>query len=242
MYLFVIFFLLTLYVLAIRNRISKYTRLADCMIGSLLFLFFVIRFNIGRDLISYCVSFNVFKQEPYRVLEVAAHRNTLYFLLIGLCVKLFNDYRWVMLVFNVISLSLCAVTIYRNSKNMVFSWLILIGSGVLEVYYASGIRQMTAMSIFFFGFYTFLPKKKYVLYELFVLIAFLFHETVIVAAFIPLLIKAIPLLRKKPIKLTLYSAAVSILFSLLIGFALPKFLSIENIPWEYINFIGYFSK
>ena len=157
MYLFVIFFLLTLYVLAIRNRISKYTRLADCMIGSLLFLFFVIRFNIGRDLISYCVSFYVFKQEPYRVLEVAAHRNTLYFLLIGLCVKLFNDYRWVMLVFNVISLSLCAVTIYRNSKNMVFSWLILIGSGVLEVYYASGIRQMTAMSIFFFGFYTFLP-------------------------------------------------------------------------------------
>ena len=241
MYVFLIYLLLTVYMFLIRNRVSRKYKKTEFFICLFLFFFFVIRYNIGRDLLSYNVSFYVFKEFPEKLLAIIPHRNGLYHLFLYICIHLFNDYRWVMFLINIFTLTICSITIYKNSKDLILSTLIFIGSGVLEVYYASGVRQMMAMSIFFFAFYQFLPKKKYGLYELFILIACLFHETVIIAAIIPLLTKGITLFHKYPVKMTTISSCIAISSSIVLSLLLPRLLTIEGVPWEYYTVIGYFS-
>ena len=241
MYVLAIYLILSIYILFIRNHLPKYRKKLDLIIASLLILFFMIRYNIGRDLVSYNVSYYVFRNNPNLVFDIIWHRNTLYYSFIYACVHWIDDYRWVMLIINIFSLLLCSFTIYKHSKDLILSALLFIGSGVLEVYYASGIRQMIAMSIFFYAFYTFLPKKKYLFYELLVAVAFLFHETIFPAFLIPLFCFIIPLFRKHPLKFTICSAGIALLVSLIISFVLPKILSIEGLHWGFHAIISYFS-
>jgi len=159
-------------------------------------VFYVCRFTIGNDFINYKYIYdNIFNSakgvlaNPFAYGILYSARNLGYtFLIFGLR-HIFSSYPAMILFLNIVTMALLMITVLRSSGAPLFSMVILLGCGVLEMYYGSAWREFIAMCIFFAAFYRFIPKKKYLLYELFVLLAFLFHESAAIGFFVPFVIE-----------------------------------------------------
>ena len=174
-------------------------------------VFFLIRFNLGPDSGVYAQIFNRVVDPIRESMTSHMERNVLYTMLSYVSKIAFGEYRWLVLVQNILILGGCSYIVFRKSKNILVSLLLFVGSGMLEVFYGSGVRQGLAMTIYFMSFYLFLPKKKFVLYEIGCLIAFGFQEVALIMMPLPILYLFIGLFRKHPYRFTIFMSIISII-------------------------------
>ena len=217
-------------------------------------LFLVFRFPQGNDIGAYSIIFNTSIPDILANAQSHMRRNVLFSELAWLCRALFHEYRWFILVINVILYGGCTALIRKYSVNPLFSLFILIAGGWVEVYFTSGLRQAVSSVILLFAFYQFLPKKQVWQYELCVLIALGFHESSIFAAGIPLVLKLVPVFKKNPKKVILCSILISagsffvihnVLYLLLyhffdiVGFAPSWTHSLEYLLYHNFSILGF---
>ena len=127
-------------------------------------LVLLIRFSIGQDTGGYAWMFERVKNPLSDSLSSHMMRNVLYTLLNYAVKVTMGEFRWFVLLSNIIILGLCTWIVYRHSRNPLISFMLFVGSGMLEVYYSSGLKQGIAMALYLFAFYEFLPRRKYLLY------------------------------------------------------------------------------
>lgn len=198
-----------------KDKISKFIFIA-------LAIFFLIRFNVGQDIRTYLLSYERVTNPITDTLTYNANRNFGFTLLIYICKCFSLSYPWFIFVTNLVALGSVTYITFKYSKNILLSLLMFVGSGYLEVYYASGLRQSIAMAIFLFIFYEFLPKKQYRKYYIGAIVACLFHEAAFVILLIPLLHKHLDSIRKNWKKLMVGSLLVTVLVSFLVSYVAPK--------------------
>lgn len=219
MYILIGYGLFSLFsILSVTVRNQKH-RVFDVLAG-LLLIALVFSFPLGKDLVSYVMAFD-------RVTSFSdafiyhTQRNFGFNAMLYICKLINPNYQFFRLVVNVICISLVGYTIFKNSKSFLLSVTLLLGSGVITVYYASGIRQMLAMSVYIFAYFAFLQKKKYASYFLCSILSISFHEIGIIMIILPLVLKAVPTLEKHPGKTLLIGLLISIGGFLLIRYGMP---------------------
>lgn len=126
------------------------------------------------NLQSYSLSEILFNFEGYE---------TGYNVLNWLIARLSNNPQIFLAVVAGIEISLIGYTLYKQSPNIVFSWIIFACLG-LYIFSFSGLRQALGFSITFFA-YNFINQKKPVVFILLVLLAYTFHTSAIL--FLPAL-------------------------------------------------------
>jgi hypothetical protein len=187
MYVLLVYGILAVWILVsmmCRRPISRFLQISAFFA---VLLVFVLRFNMGPDTSIYIMMFNRVTSPIADALKYESQRNVGFNLLLFAAKSLFHSYPLFVLTTNLVIAALLSCTVLKYSKNILISLLIFIGSGTLEVYYASGVRQALSMFVFLYAFYRFIPKKQYWWYELFCLIAFSFHEIALIAIPVPLL-------------------------------------------------------
>lgn len=220
MYILVLYAILAILIFALFTKNSNFKKI-QILISALLIVFLVLRFNLGPDLRGYVTTFERVSDPVKDTLSYHMNRNFAYTLLTYICKVLFKEYRWFALSVNVISLGLVSYTIFKHSKYYLLSFLIFIGSGFLEVYYSSGIRQSLAMSVFLFAFFAYLPKKKYLKYYIFSIMASLFHEAALVTLFIPILLMSIDFIKENQKNVLLISFIITLILFVIASFIMP---------------------
>lgn len=242
MYLIVIYILLSLLLFIAKLMGFRPKKKIEVIIFLAVTAIFLLRFPQGADIYNYDYIFRNSTASLADSFHSHIMRNVLFTRLAYFCKMLFGEYRWFILVTNLLMFGLFSWTILKNSRNILFSLLLLIGSGILEVYISSGLRQAIAMAIMFFAFYQFLPKKKYLYFELFCIIAAGFHDLALVAAPIPLLMKLVPSFLDQPRKTAMIMAVISLgAFCLVHWGAVPFYRLFEakfgtEAPWTHIFF------
>ncbi|MFI3283614.1 MAG: EpsG family protein [Erysipelotrichaceae bacterium] len=184
MYLMVLYGILVLISYFIVNKSNENSKTQKYLVLFVITIL-VFRFSLGSDTDVYMIFFERVSDPIKDSFIYVGQRNIGFNMLLYYTKALIYDYRFFVFIFNVIVISLCFYVIYKHSQNFVLSLMLFVGSGILEIYYASALRQMLAMAIFFYAFFQFLPRKKYKLYYLFALLACLFHETALITLFIP---------------------------------------------------------
>ena len=206
MYVLILYVLLA--VCAVQMILSEENRRAEWIIYGIIAVIFLLRFSIGQDTEGYYWMFGML-DGPTGISGSHMMRNFGYTFLNYLVKVLTGQFRWLVLLSNLIILGLCTYTVYRHSKSPLFSLLLFVGSGMLEVYYGSGIKQGIAMAIYFFAFYEFLPKKKYLWYEICILLAAGFQEVSLILVPVPLLYKLVNHFKKHPYRMTIIISAIA---------------------------------
>lgn len=189
MYIFLLNLALAGYVLWEQVRKEPFSRRFDVCIYGVICLFLVLRFGLGADTASYAYAF-AYVHSFTSFLERHVLRNPGFnaFLYIAKWMT-GGRYPLAVLFCNIFSMGLISWVILKKSRNILFSLLLFIGAGYLEVYYAASFREMMACALFLFGFYMYLPEKKIVRYELFAVLAALFHEAALPCLLVPLLFR-----------------------------------------------------
>ncbi len=128
-------------------------------------LFVMLRYSAGHDYYSYEFLFERYQgQTLHYALTFGQRGHTVFNVLLLLFGKLTSSYVVFRIMLNVIFSLVLYYLLNKYSKNKILSAMLLIGAGVFEVYYTSGLKQMIAMTCFFFGYYEFLRKNKPVPY------------------------------------------------------------------------------
>ena len=181
LFIYTFFFGLTIY--KIRDvKLNLYIKFTIIIFLIALFL----RFNMGADIDNYIYFFDRVSSPIKDSFIYPGQRNVGFNALMYFSKIIVNDFRFFQLILNFIVISLCSYTVSKESDNTLLSLCLFIGSGVMEVYYSSGLRQMQSMTIFFFAYFRFLQNKYYFKYYLFAIIACLFHEAALVTLIIPI--------------------------------------------------------
>ena len=231
MYIFLIYGALGVWLIAEQFRGKSNTK-TDYVLFWILLVLFAARFNMGTDQDTYYYLFHWIETPVKGAFENGFQRNLLFSILIYWSKVFLKEYRWFVLLVNLICCGLMAAVVQKKSRNILLSMLLFIGSGYMVVYYSSGIRQMIAMCLYLFGFYEFLPKKQYLRYEIFAIAAVLFHETALPALIIPLLYRLVPIFQKKPGKLIGIGLGIAIGLTVIFTTVLPPLVqSIAGTPW-----------
>ena len=212
------------------NRFEK----AEKALYVVVALFFLVRFSIGQDTGTYHWLFYDVKNPLADSLTSHMMRNFLYTLCNYGIKTLFHEFRWFVLCSNLLILGAFTWVIFRHSRHLAMSLFLFCAGGILEVYYGSGLRAGAVMAIFIFAFYQFLPKKQYLLYELFCLIAFGFHETALLLLVVPFLVPIATYFRQKPVKTLLIMFGISAVLCLITtrGFEELGYYLIDRYGWD----------
>lgn len=212
MYVLIIYAILCGLIYRNLKREETMNKQKEYMIYGMIVLFFVLRFNLGKDLTAYIMVFNRSTSPIKDALKYHMQRNIGYNVWVDF-VKLFtNRYSVYMLLTNILIMSICSYVIFKCSKNILLSLALFIGSGALEVYYSSGIRQMLSMTVFLYSFYKFLPEKKYWWYELGCFIALLCHECALPTFMIPLIQMNLDTIKEHKKRILIIATCVSLYF------------------------------
>ena len=174
--------------------------------------FFLIRFSLGQDTESYYWIFTHVTNPVQDAITSHMMRNITFTAFSFVIKLLFREYRWFVLCSNLLILGVCTWVTAKHSPYPLLSLMLFTGSGVLEVYYGSGLRQGMAMALFLFAYYRFLPKKQYLWYELFVLLAIGCQEAAVIALPVPLLMKLKGPFRNHPVRTALAMLGAGVLF------------------------------
>jgi hypothetical protein len=185
-----------------------------------LLLFACIRFGMGTDYFSYYL---IYSHLPVNlsylsILKILVLRIEPGFALLGLLFKLLNiPYTYFVAFCAFISISLIMYTIQRYSSNKTFSLLIFFANYYL-VYIENLLRQGIALAIFIYAFYDFIFHKNKVKYYFLIFIGMLFHVSIIISVFIPVITKINNSLIINPLNIIML-VIISLASSLLV----PKF-------------------
>ena len=186
------------------------------------FFFYVIiffiactRFGVGVDYFSY---YNIYRAMP------VGSPGSLFIRLLTLYTE--PGFSLLMMIFRYFNMSfiqfiaLCACislvmifsTIQKYSNNKIISFFIFYSHYYL-VYIESIVRQGIAMAIFLYAFFSFIDNKKTIKYILFILLGMTFHVSIVIALFIPIIIKL-----KNKYFLSPFPLIVLSIFSFLCGY------------------------
>lgn len=196
-----------------------------------LIILLIVNFPLGPDLPSYVFSFNRVSSPIEDAFKYNMQRNIGFNIFLFYAKQISNNYIFFRVFFNVAVSALYGITIFRYSKNKLFSMLIFLGAGYYIVYYGSGIRQMFSMCLFFFAYFFFLLNKKDILYLLFSIIAFSFHEAGAICFFIYIIYKMRNLFFKYPKIFFVISCICSITIFLASTTFLPTIIE----KYQYIS-------
>lgn len=189
----------------------------------------IVRYTVGSDSWIYEMVFQRSIDPIYDFIHFDdLSRNIGFNAVIWLSKTLFGEYRYFMLVFNLIIISLCSYTIYKYSENPLISMTLFTGIGIFALYFSSHFRQMLAMAIFLYAFYQYLMKGKVLKYIIAVLIASLCHDAAFICILLPLITQNASKISKhlKTIMVVLFCLALGV--ALFLQFALP--VLIQNLP------------
>lgn len=120
---------------------------------------------------------------------------------------------------SIITIVPCAIFIYKNSEDVVFSTIFYLGYNMYMMSF-NVVRQAMAVGIIFIGLEA-LKNKKYVVYVLFVLAATLFHTTAIVALLL-LLCNFLTFKKKTFYLLAVFTVVVAVGFRTLFNFLIME--------------------
>lgn len=209
------------------------------LIAAAIVCFFCLRFHLGSDLGNYYYAFNRVSSPIADAFKYTAQRNIGFNIFLYYGKVLLKTYPMFVLLVNLICFGFIGWTARKHSRQLLISLAILLSGGVLEVYISSGIRQAISMSIFFFAFYTFLPKKRYGRFLLATVIASLFHEAAVFTLFIPVIAKLIPYIRKHTKRTIAVTTATVLIVFVLFYFVLPVYAAkieqlTDSIPLRHI--------
>lgn len=243
MYVMLIYLLLAIYLLAKLQKKVYIPKSVDYAIVGLLALVFLFRYNLGIDFNIYYGTFRDITSPFGDAMHFHMLRNVGFNCIVYLCKLFTNEYRYFVLFSNLLLLVLCGYPILRYSKNVVLSMTLFVGSGILEIYYGSGLRQMFAMAIFFFAYYVFLQHRKYLWYEVACLVGFTFHETILPALILPLIYMKIDWIKAHAKALFLGSLVIGFLVLALTSYVLPIFVIriVPTLP-PFWHMLYYFSE
>ncbi|MBR2726678.1 MAG: EpsG family protein [Solobacterium sp.] len=217
----------------------KESRTRDLILFVLIVSALITRLNIGSDQPSYQFAFQYMFDDPEGSYWYWYKRNPGFYGMNLILIRFIHSYRWYVLAVNLITLGICTYVVLRSSKSILMSILLFMGMGYLEVYYASGIRQMIAMSLFLLAYDRFLRKDRILLYEFICLLALTFHETVLPALVLPLLKPLIRFMREKPAKILLCGTCISVLLAFIMSVIIPRVIPMLGLDWQFWNIVGY---
>lgn len=190
MYLYILYGLLAVIALLLIIKKNALKKKWEILLFTIFLIFLVLRFPIGTDIDSYTFFFSEVSKNPFIAINTdgtALPNNPGFLLLMCFAKNIFNDFNFFVLVFNLVNVGIIGYVTYKFSKNYFISMLMILGSGIVEVYMAGVLRQMCIMSIFLFAYYEFLQKNKYLLYYLSCLFALSFHWLAFFLFLVPLI-------------------------------------------------------
>ncbi len=205
-------------------------------------LILMFRFSIGSDINTYMYIFERVSNPIQDAFLYHSQRNVLFNTWMWICKSLFGSYQNFTLLTNMLVLSLCSITIKKYSKNILFSLAIFIGTGILEVYYSSGIRQMIAMAIFMFSYYQYLKVGRTKAYLIACVIASMFHEIALISLFLPILLKYTSQIRKNEFKSLSSILLVSCICFFCMTFVMPAVASAIGYDSVLTHVLIYFTE
>ncbi|MEG0408281.1 MAG: EpsG family protein [Bacilli bacterium] len=185
--MYVLAILIFLLALVVYNAIAKHAidKKYQALIMIIIFLFFAFRFGLGSDTRTYVEMYeNTTKNLLFEFSSTI--RYPLYNLLQSIFVNFNISFPFFLLFLQSTSLLLIGYIVYKESDNILLSTLIVVGSGFIESYMTSMIRQMICMAIFFFAFYKYLKDEKYIKYYLIIFPTVLIHWVCIPLLLIPI--------------------------------------------------------
>ena len=161
---------------------------------SQLFLLSAFRYDIGFDYQMYAVGFRNMTEAGFETLTYKDWETgfIVFTKLLGLIPGM--DYQWYMIVLSVIAILPAAIFIYKNSE---MPWLstVLYVNMFMFFMTMNFLRQMIAVSLVMLAWH-FMKRNKFIIFALIILLAFFFHQTVIVMIPVYFLIKIKPGIRE----------------------------------------------
>ena len=242
MYIFLWNVALAVYVLWEQVKKKPLSRSFAVFLYVLLSLLMVFRFGLGADTSSYVYAFE-YVHSLTSFLERHVLRNPGFSVFLYLIKWLTGGrYPLAVLACNVFSMSLISWVVFKKSKDILFSLLLFIGVGYLEVYYTASFREMMAGTLFLFGYYMYLPEKKTGRYELFAILAVLFHEAAFPCLLLPLLFRFQSCFRKNPKRTLWIVGGVFVLAFVILNILFPYLY--HTIGWTNpaLHILVYFSR
>lgn len=221
---------------------NRTTKKISWFIFIAIILILMFRFSIGSDINTYMYIFERVSNPIRDAFLYHSQRNILFNTWMWICKSLFGSYQNFALLTNLLILSLCGITIKKYSKNILFSLAIFIGTGILEVYYSSGIRQMIAMSIFIFSYYQYLRVGRIKTYLIICIIASMFHEIALISLFLPILLKYTSQIRKNEFKSLLSISIISCTCFFVMTFVMPAVAAVIGFDSVLTHVLIYFTE
>ena len=178
MYVYVLFGILS--VLSILSVIfdDKRNRKIETIMLFLFLMFLAIQFPLGTDIEHYKF---FFEQTPMNLLEAMTLKysvipnNKGFILLMWLIKNVINNFNVFIFIVKLLICTVICYIVYKYSSNYIISMMIILGSGIAEVYMSNAFRQMLAMTVFLFAYYKFLLNDEYLKYYLCSILALSFH-------------------------------------------------------------------
>lgn len=154
----------------------------------IIFLIFIcLRYPLGTDIDAYEL---YFRQTPLNILDALNGTpypdNIGYNVFMSIAKNIHNSFNFYVLFFNIIMAIILGYITYKESKNYLLSIVIMLGSGIIQIYYGGSLRQMIITAIYFLAYYEFLKKGRYLAYYLLIFIAISFHWIALILLFVPI--------------------------------------------------------
>ena len=167
---------------------DRRNRKIELFIFVLLMVFFALRFPLGTDIDTYNEIYSNTTNSLISAIKGIPYPDNIGYNVFMTIAKILNlDFNGYMLYFNVIIGLIIGIVCYKKSDNLLISLVILVGSGIIQVYYSGMLRQMIVMALFLYAYYRYLENNNYFMYYVIVFIAISFQWIALVLLFIPLI-------------------------------------------------------
>ena len=167
---------------------DRRNRKIESFIFVLLMVFFALRFPLGTDIDTYNEIYSNTTNSLISAIKGIPYPDNIGYNVFMTIAKILNlDFNGYMLYFNVIIGLIIGIVCYKKSDNLLISLVILVGSGIIQVYYSGMLRQMIVMALFLYAYYRYLENNNYFMYYVIVFIAISFQWIALVLLFIPLI-------------------------------------------------------
>ena len=166
---------------------DRRNRKIESFIFVLLMVFFALRFPLGTYIDTYNEIYSNTTNSLISAIKGIPYPDNIGYNVFMTIAKILNlDFNGYMLYFNVIIGLIIGIVCYKKSDNLLISLVILVGSGIIQVYYSGMLRQMIVMALFLYAYYRYLENNNYFMYYAIVFIAISFQWIALVLLFIPL--------------------------------------------------------
>lgn len=156
------------------------------ILAIILMLMSMFRYGSGTDYFAYMYHYNINPDNIIKAINYESEMNIGYRVLMAIFKQFNFTFENFVLFLSFIVMILFISTIIKNSKYPIVSLLIFYGS-YYQIYVNSALRQGIAMAIFLWSFFKFFKKNEWIKYIISILIASLFHYSVLITLLAPIL-------------------------------------------------------